>query len=782
MTAEHLHWLELSNPPQPASNTSAPTDQPPCLTCGWPVPSKAKICPHCGYNPGLKATQDGKTGDLLSKLGVDLLPREVEVAPPPESWFSAHKFDSPTLYQLRLQAERFKVTTGFDRLICLDDISVDHYQHQLEAALRALRDLRGRALLADEVGLGKTIEAGIVMKELIERGLARRVLILTPASLTWQWHEELQTKFYEQFEVLERIEQLPPALDGEAPCRWIVSLPRAKSPRWAKLLLTREYDLLIVDEAHKLKNHQTTAYRFVEQIRKQYVLMLTATPVHNHLMELYNLINVLRPGQLGTRRAFRQNFVGQPAEAARPLAARRRATRRTIYSHRSTPASAYLQKSADARQAYRQEVAQSRWILQRTDRLADLDTLENLDKSGRHALAEIKQLVADSYELVDFEAVTYTVSRLFRSRSRTEFVCRLNLMSQPGSKRYHRPASRPEPRNPAALRQILREVMVRNRRSRVGVRFPPRRAAVYALNLTPDERRLYDGLTAYIREQLQGAKTQAEPVGPLKMSLMTLQKQLCSSPQAVSRSLKRLIAQQAKPDPRLVEYFTLSLNIYQGRKVEATLQLLDEFPGKFLIFTDYLPTLQALQEALDEAGIETVAFHGGLSALDRLETVRLFRRSARVMISSQSGSEGHNLQFCHQLINFDLPWNPMRIEQRVGRLHRLGQPEPVSIFNLAANDTIEAYVLDLLAHKIRMFELVIGELDLILGQLAETDSFEQYVERAWAESGSEGELRQMMVELGTLLEQADEVYREIRNVSDSLSDLLEAYDEVQAGR
>lgn len=782
MTAEDLHWLELSSPPSLSSPKSAPTDQPPCLTCGWPVPPKAKVCPHCGYNPQLPAAQNSKTGDLLRKLGVDLLPPEIEIAPPPENWFGAHGFDSPTLYQLRLQAERFKITTGFDRLICLDDISVDHYQHQLEAALRALRDMRGRALLADEVGLGKTIEAGLVMKELIERGLVRRVLILTPASLTRQWQEELETKFYEQFEILERLEQLPAALEGEAPCRWIISLPRAKAASWAERLLARDYDLLIVDEAHKLKNHQTTAYKFVEQIRKQYVLMLTATPVHNHLLELYNLINILRPGQLGTRRAFRQNFVGRPAEADRPPAVPRRAARRTIYSHRSTPASAYLQKSAEARQVYRQGVEQSRWIWQRTERLADLDTLEHLDRPGHSALAEVQQLIAAGYEVVDFEAVTYTASGLFRSRPRLEFVCRLTLKAQPDQKRRRRPAARPEPRNPAALRQILREVMVRHRRSSVGLRFPPRRAAVYALNLTPDERRLYEGLTAYIREQLQFAKTRAEAMGPLKMTLMTLQKQLCSSPQAVNRSLKRLIAQQAEPDPRLVEYFTLSLNIYQGRKVEATLQLLNEFPGKFLIFTDYLPTLQALQEALDEAGIEAVTFHGGLSSLDRVEMVRRFRGPARVMISSQSGSEGHNLQFCHQLINFDLPWNPMRIEQRVGRLHRLGQPEAVSIFNLAANDTIEAYVLDLLARKIRMFELVIGELDLILGQLAETDSFEQSVEKAWAESGSEAELRRMMAELGLLLDQAGETYQEIRSVSDSLSDLLEAYDEVQAAR
>jgi SNF2 family DNA or RNA helicase len=185
-----------------------------------------------------------------------------------------------------------------------------------------------------------------------------------------------------------------------------------------------------------------------------------------------------------------------------------------------------------------------------------------------------------------------------------------------------------------------------------------------------------------------------------------------------------------------------------------------------------------LVTALTEAGIETVPFHGGLSALERVEAIRRFRTTARVMVSTQSGSEGHNLQFCHQLINYDLPWNPMRIEQRVGRLHRLGQPEAVTIFNLSANHTIEAYVLDLLARKIRMFELVIGELDLILGHLDEQRGFEQRIEDAWADSLTETELARLVAQLEGVLAEAQTEYGAIRSASDELSDLLEAIDEV----
>ena len=402
-------------------------------------------------------------------------------------------------------------------------------------------------------------------------------------------------------------------------------------------------------------------------------------------------------------------------------------------------------------------------------------------------MAEVEQLLAQGYEVFDFEAVEYLRYGLFlRKFLRTDFVCRLKLKPRPtrARPRARRPKGGTTPRNPAALRDLLREVMIRNRRSRVGVRFPPRRAAIYSLTLTPPERQLYDELTAYIRRQLRAqfqgtdGHSPRKSSGPQQMALMTLQKELCSTPQAVARTLKKMVDRQAEAEPELVEQLVRAWGIVESRKIQATLSILAEHPGKFLIFTDYLPTLEALQAALTAAGEETVVFHGGLSAAERVEAVRSFQRSARVMVSTRSGGEGHNLQFCHQMINFDLPWNPMRIEQRVGRLHRLGQKEPVTIFNLAAVDTIEARVLDLLARKIRMFELVIGELDLILGELGEERGFERYIEEAWAGSQSEAELAEMLAELETILDQAETNYQQVRAASDELSDLIDAFDEL----
>ncbi len=128
------------------------------------------------------------------------------------------------------------------------------------------------------------------------------------------------------------------------------------------------------------------------------------------------------------------------------------------------------------------------------------------------------------------------------------------------------------------------------------------------------------------------------------------------------------------------------------------------------------------------------------------------------MVSTESGAEGRNLQFCHQLINYDLPWNPMRVEQRIGRLHRLGQVSDVTIFNLSCNETIEAHIIDLLARKIRMFELVIGELDLILGNFDGTKSFEDLLRNAWEASASDSDLSERIEEIGNVLLRARRDY------------------------
>jgi SNF2 family DNA or RNA helicase len=176
-----------------------------------------------------------------------------------------------------------------------------------------------------------------------------------------------------------------------------------------------------------------------------------------------------------------------------------------------------------------------------------------------------------------------------------------------------------------------------------------------------------------------------------------------------------------------------------------------------------------------------VAFHGGLDIRQKEAAVQAFRGDpdegddpgVRVMVSTESGAEGRNLQFCHQLINYDLPWNPMRVEQRIGRLHRLGQVNDVTIFNLSCNETIESHIIELLARKIRMFELVIGELDLILGNIEGAKSFEDLLRNAWEASRSADDLADRIEQIGDVLARARRDYDQVRAANVLLDESLD---------
>jgi SNF2 family DNA or RNA helicase len=151
-------------------------------------------------------------------------------------------------------------------------------------------------------------------------------------------------------------------------------------------------------------------------------------------------------------------------------------------------------------------------------------------------------------------------------------------------------------------------------------------------------------------------------------------------------------------------------------------------------------------------------FHGGLSRMEKEAAIRRFRDSCRLLLCTEAGSEGRNLQFAHAVCNFDLPWNPMKIEQRVGRLSRIGQQHDVQVYNLVAPGTVEAAVLHLLDAKLSMFELVIGEIDMILGNMDEEQEFQDVVANLWAEARDGDEFAHRMEELGNRLLTAKKAY------------------------
>jgi SNF2 family DNA or RNA helicase len=294
---------------------------------------------------------------------------------------------------------------------------------------------------------------------------------------------------------------------------------------------------------------------------------------------------------------------------------------------------------------------------------------------------------------------------------------------------------------------------------------PPRRAHTVRLPLSHDERALYDEVSGFVRSvsgDAAPAPQDDEPGAPpawraARFTLQALQREIGSSPQAARSTLLALAEQpglQAQSQT-LLALAERAAQPYAWAKAAALEKLLAGLHGrKVLLFTHFRATLQQLAARLQKLGLSFVVYHGGLSAAEKDEAVRRFEREAQILLSTEAAGEGRNLQFCHTLVNFDLPWNPLRIEQRVGRIHRIGQAQPVEIYNLSAVGTLEDYLLDILDRKVNMFELVIGEMDMILGELTEERDFENLLFEVWTRARTEADLQTGMAQLGDTLVEA----------------------------
>jgi SNF2 family DNA or RNA helicase len=548
------------------------------------------------------------------------------------------RFDSPQDFSLRMEAERFGLDRGFTQLVAFQYArDVDRHAHQVAACLKVLRELGGRALLADEVGLGKTIEAGLILKEYLLRGLVKRALILVPVSLLTQWREELWNKF------------MLKATVATGPDDWsrgslvLASIDSAKSLRNRDRVREQVFDILIVDEAHRLRNHKTVAWKFVHSLDVKYMLLLTATPVQNDLRELFNLVTLLRPGTLGTYRSFRKQFMVR----------------------------------------------------------------------GDRRLAK----------------------------------------------------------NTHSLSRLLSEAMVRTSRSQAEVPFTKRIVQNVAFHLSEDERRLYSSVSELVRELLGHEETNIER--QWYFTLLVLQKEIGSSSFAALRTLERICSNplyKAARD-RFRGLCDIARSIGYNAKCEGLLRLVQQRKERVIVFTQFKSTLDYLRKVLEGAGASVSVFHGSLSTSEKDEAIANFRRSAQVLLSTEAGGEGRNLQFCRRVINYDLPWNPMRIEQRIGRVHRLGQKHDIHIFNFTTEDTVESYVLEILHKKISMFELVVGEMDLILGNLDDKRSFEEMVFHIWATSKDAEEVKRRFSSFGAKVLYAKNRYEKVKDLDRKIFDV-----------
>lgn len=540
---------------------------------------------------------------------------------------------------VRLEGERLATLDQFEELLAIDVANIDHLPHQEAAARTVLARMNGRGILADEVGLGKTIEAGLIIKELLLRGLANRILVLCPAPLRDQWQQELKDKFDEAFTVVrsgsDRV-----GLGGDKVIMTQVLATRNLDK------LVRPFDLVVIDEAHRLAGanaHITRDKLGALVAESPRALLLSATPVQNSLLELYRLVEVLRPGTFRSQREFTNRFVD------------RRDPRRPV--------------------------------------------------------------------------------------------------------------------NPAELRKLVSSVIVRTTRAQAGLdrvrRMPPRDVAV---RLGPPERRLYDLLLDALRHKMSG------PGDIHRRRLLALR--LTASPPAVSRMALRMAQVHPEPSVRdlLKEVAHLAADIAETERDRKALRVIDDWineHGRVLVFSQHTQTVAGLVRTLGGAGIEAATFHGDMSHSARAESIARFRAGkVPVLISTDAGAEGLNLQFCNCILNFDLPWNPMRVEQRIGRVHRLTQERDVHIANLFAKDTIDESVYRLLHDKLAMFELLFGQVVTVLGELDDTDqSMEGRVLEA-VYSDSDQAMQTRLDELGQKLEAARKNATEMIRADSNLSGWL----------
>ncbi len=514
-------------------------------------------------------------------------------------------------FRLRGELVRLSLFEGFDELLCLPALQgVEAHWYQVETVRKVLKQYRGRVLLADEVGLGKTVEAGMVLKEYLLRGMAERILILTPASLVGQWRDEMATKFgIDCATSHDALLRSDPARFWAQP-RVIASIAVARRKEQAELLTAGRYDAVVVDEAHHLRDQASASYRLVNSLQKRFLLLLSATPVQNSLLELYNLLTLLQPGIFKTQKEFR---------------------------------------------------------------------------------------------------AVYMV---------------------PGKPR--------EPANRERLRDLMRGVMVRNTRALAALRMPRRHAST--LRAIPDapEAACYDALTALVREAASGAGPSGQ--GPHRLSLQHLLTAAGSSPAASAAALARY-AERHPGDARWTALLARTRAVAAGAKEAALLRLLGQNPAeKKLVFVHHRDSLTHLADQLRRQNMPFASFTGDMSGPQKDAAIETFRDRVPVLLCTESGGEGRNLQFCNTLINYDIPWNPMAIEQRIGRVDRIGQTREVFVFNLVTAGTIEDTVLRILDEKINMFELVVGEVGAILGEVDEQQDFSTLVLDAWLQGTEQARL------------------------------------------
>jgi SNF2 family DNA or RNA helicase len=254
-----------------------------------------------------------------------------------------------------------------------------------------------------------------------------------------------------------------------------------------------------------------------------------------------------------------------------------------------------------------------------------------------------------------------------------------------------------------------------------------------------------------------------------KLALRKLLEAAGSSHAAALRMLERMRGDgQNGARKKLTEIIELGRSITVSGKAAQIVDLLRASPDQKIIFVNYIATMEYIQALLRQYRIPHEVYHGGLDRDRKQAAIEAFRGGRSVLLATGTGGEGHNLQFCHVMLNYDLPWNPMEIEQRIGRIHRIGQEREVQVYNFCAAGSIEDRILEILDRKINMFELVVGEVDMILGRLQGEEEFGDLVYEIWVTHREEAERDKAFGALAARLIRARSSYEKSRELDEKL--------------
>jgi superfamily II DNA or RNA helicase len=565
------------------------------------------------------------------------------------------------LFRLGVEAHRLGLAFEYDPFFSLSIARVDPLPHQLEAVYDYfLRLPRIRFLLADDPGAGKTIMAGLLLKELKARGLIRRTLIVAPANLTFQWQRELADKFREKFDIIRG--DVLRANYGQNP--WQERDQVITSVSWVSVmedaresLFRSRWDLVIVDEAHKMSayadDRKTLAYRLGEALSRMtdHYLLMTATPHKGDPEHFRRFLALLDADVYGSIQSLHHAM----REHEAPFYLRRTKEALVTFPHPDT---------GEVRKLFtKREVRTAAFDL-------DGDELDFYDELTRYV--EDQSMAAAADPSARARAVGFTMALLQRRMASSVYAVRRSLERM------------------RARREKILEDPEAYRRDQIERRIP-------------DD---FDDLTEEEQQRLIGH----------------LEAEVLSADPAVLREeiarLTRLIDQAQALEGRDVQS-----KLNRLRAVLTEHGLFRDPKMRLLLFTEHKDTLDYLAGdgrddrpvgKLRQWGLTLTQIHGGMKIGDRdtpgsrIHAEREFKESAQVLVATEAAGEGINLQFCWLLINFDIPWNPVRLEQRVGRIHRYGQEHDCLVINFVAQNTREGRVLHKLLDRLREIRRELG--------------------------------------------------------------------------